>query len=61
MSNVIVEPGDRVIDPLDGEIREVSYIFLEDVYMTDGGVMGLSEITHENLFLPGEVIPSETD
>ena len=50
-----VEPGDRVRDPLDdGRIRTVAYIMGEDVYMTDGGVMGIDEITE--VFLPSEEI-----
>lgn len=51
-----IEPGDRVRDPLDdGRIREVLFVDpLGDVYMADGGVMGIDEITE--VFLPSEEI-----
>ena len=52
-----IEPGDRVIDPLDGDVRTVDYISGYTAYMTDGGCMGTDEIDH--VYLPGETIPPE--
>jgi len=39
----IVEIGDTVIDPLDGERRVVRDIIGSTVYMEDGGCMGIDE------------------
>lgn len=54
-----INPGDRVVDPFDGEIREVIEVRPHDdsnasVFMEDGGVMGSEEITR--VYLPGENI-----
>ena len=40
-----IEVGDNVIDPMDGEIRTIQSINLDtgDVFMRDGGVMGIEE------------------
>ena len=47
-----IEPGDRVLDPLDNEYRTVSHIDNESVFMTDGGVMHISEC--QKILLPSE-------
>ena len=53
--------GDNVIDPMDGERRTISSFgeFSDDgnatVFMTDGGVMGLNEITSDMIRLDGEL------
>jgi hypothetical protein len=48
-----VEPGDYVKDPMDGQLRCVSRVSGEEVFMTDGGVMGLDECSE--VLLPSEV------
>ena len=53
----LLEPGDRVRDPMDGEIRTVERVENgESVYMTDGGVMGIEECG--DVYLPSETIQS---
>ena len=48
----LVSEGDRVFDPLDKRWRTVSRVDEEQVFMTDGGVMGVGEC--KEVRLPGE-------
>lgn len=50
-----VLPGDWVRDPMDGDqFRQIEHIDGNTVYMTDGGFIGLNEITA--VYLESEVI-----
>ena len=49
-----VEPGDFVVDPFDGETREVLQVIDNQVLMADGGIMALAECTE--VLLPSEVL-----
>ena len=54
-----IYPGDRVVDPIDGEVREVTEVRPYDgvdacVFFTDGGVMGSNEI--KRIYTESEVI-----
>ena len=51
----LVDIGDKVRDPLDGQWRVVSQIIGEGVYFTDGGVMDIAEC--RDIRLPSEPIP----
>lgn len=53
----IVEPGDRVRDPIDHEWRTVATIEGTTVFMTDGGCMGLHECAATEIRLPDEPLP----
>ena len=55
MTDRLIEPGDRVQDPLDGEPRTVSRVEGSSVFMADGGVMDRSECTE--VLLPSEQAP----
>lgn len=61
LRNVLVEPGDRVRDPFDGTWRRVEHIDGEQVFMADGGVMGLDEAERAEKLLPSEAEPEVTD
>lgn len=52
MTDPQIEPGDRVRDPLDGELRTVTRVDGDSIYMEDGGVMGRRECT--GILLPSE-------
>ena len=57
---VIVEVGDWIVDRMDdNRLRKISYFMGdegdESVYMEDGGVMGINEITRDDVYLPGEI------
>lgn len=54
MNPMYINPGDRVVDPLDGDIRVVDYVSGMTVFLTDGGAMGADEI--ERVYLPSEQI-----
>ena len=54
----IVEPGYRVLDPLDKTYRTVTKVVNKSVYMKDGGVMELKECN--NILLPSEKIPNNS-
>ena len=56
MTNIAIEPGDKVRDPLDDQWRTVARIDGRAVYMKDGGVMDLDECTVVRL--PSEPIPA---
>lgn len=56
---VIVAVGDWIVDKLDEDnMRKVAYFRYEGdeitAYMEDGGVMGIDEVGHEDIWLPGE-------
>lgn len=55
MTDPLIEPGDRVRDPLDGELRTVSRVQRTSVFMEDGGVMARNECTEVRL--PSEQAP----
>ncbi|MCK5020115.1 MAG: hypothetical protein KAS32_23880 [Candidatus Peribacteraceae bacterium] len=57
MSQIEIEPGDRVVDPWDNAIREVVEIVDDTVFMADGGVMAADEI--DTVYLPSEDIPGD--
>lgn len=50
--SVDFEPGDRVVDPLDGHLRKVINVAGDSVFFEDGGVMGLLEC--KDVLLPSE-------
>ena len=52
----IVDVGDRVRDPMDGEWRTVTQIVDTTVYMEDGGCMGIEECAEATIALPSEDI-----
>ena len=52
MTDPQIEPGDRVRDPLDGELRTVTRVDGDSIYMEDGGVMGRTECA--GILLPSE-------
>lgn len=52
MTDPQIEPGDRVRDPLDGELRTVTRVDGDSIYMEDGGVMGRRECA--GILLPSE-------
>lgn len=53
MTDRQIEPGDRVRDPLDGELRTVSRVQRTSVFMDDGGVMARDECAE--VLLPSEL------
>ena len=55
----IVHEGDYVIDPMDFEIRQVQYVRDDDVFFTDGGVMGIDEV--DEILLESEIGTPATD
>lgn len=54
LATFVVEPGDRVWDPMDSAWRTVGRVDAEEkqVFFTDGGVMGTEEVKH--VLLPSE-------
>lgn len=56
MRTIDIEPGDRVLDPLDGQRRTIARIDGDTVHMADGGVMGRRECT--DILLPSEPEPA---
>lgn len=50
-----VDSGDYIRDPLDSEIREVSYVAYGTIYFVDGGLMSVNEVSHNDIYLPSEV------
>ena len=51
--------GDRIVDPMDGEIRTVDYVDGDTVYLSDGGAMGVNEC--ESVMLESETADSFVD
>lgn len=58
MNDPQIEPGDRVRDPLDGELRTVTRVDGDSIHMEDGGVMGRRECA--NILLPSEPATPDT-
>ena len=51
---LVLDEGDRVRDPLDGEWHTVRHRSGDEVVMTDGGVMSLQECIAAEKLLPSE-------
>jgi len=49
-----IEVCDFVVDPMDGELREVASFNDVTVWLVDGGVMGREEVTE--VLLPSDVL-----
>ena len=54
MAPEYIHPGDRVIDPLDLEVRTVERVWDTTVFLIDGGAMNADEI--DRVYLPSERI-----
>ena len=50
----IIESGDRVWDTLDNRWRTVARVRDEQIFMADGGVMGIEEC--KDMLLPSEAV-----